>query len=570
VGCSARPGRSILLLQALALVLSVDASAQPIPGGAGVDQTRRPGQIQLPPPEFEEPGPIPDLLLPPVQPRQPADYSGPELRVFVQRFVVEGNTVFSDEDLATLMASFTARVITSDELLEARDRITLHYIENGYINSGAVVPDQQVVDGIITLQVIEGGLTTLAVTGNDRLRDGYISSRIRLGAAAPLNVSRLQQGLQVLQENPLIDRINAALAPGKRPGESELSVDVVESRPYQLRLIADNHRSPSVGAEQATMVGEHLNLTGRGDLMRGSVSLTEGLENYFAEYRLPVTARDTELGLYIEATNSDVVESPFDVLDIKSDSKTLGLLLRHPVYRVPGEELGIGLVFERKWSETELLGSKFSFAEGVVNGESDVSVLRFTQDWLRRSRDRVLAARSAFSFGLDILDATDNATKPDGEFFHWLGQFQWAERLGNTSTEIIFRADTQLTNDPLLPMEKFVVGGVDTVRGYRENQLVRDNGVVGSLELRIPVLPKQTGELSLRAAPFVDVGRSWNDRSTSGDKNIASAGLGLLVDYKRLSARLYWAHAFEDIDNGSLDDDLQDDGVHFSVSYSAF
>jgi hemolysin activation/secretion protein len=119
-------------------------------------------------------------------------------------------------------------------------------------------------------------------------------------------------------------------------------------------------------------------------------------------------------------------------------------------------------------------------------------------------------------------------------------------------------------------MEKFVVGGVDTVRGYRENQLVRDNGVVGSLELRIPLLPKRSGELRLRMAPFVDFGRSWNDRSTSGERNISSAGLGLLVDYKQINARVYWAHGFDDIDNGTLSDDLQDDGVHFSVSFSAF
>ena len=558
------------LVLALNLAIIADASAQPLPGGAGVDQTRRPGQTELPMPEFEEPGPAPELLLPPVQPRRPADRPGPQMRVFIKRFVFEGNTVFSDDELATVTAPYTTRVITSDELLKARDRITLHYIENGYINSGAMVPDQEVADGVIKLQVIEGELTTLAIAGNDRLRDDYISDRVRLGTATPLNVKRLQRRLQILQENPLIDRINAALAPGDRPGESELSVDIAEERPYQLRLIADNHRSPSVGAEQGTLVGEHLNLTGRGDLLRGSVSLTEGLENVYAEYRIPVTAKDTELGIYYEMTNSDVVEAPFDALDIKSDSKTLGLSLRHPVYRVPGEEFGIGLVFERKWSETELLGSKFSFAEGVVNGESDVSVLRLTQDWLKRSRNRVLAMHSAFSFGLGIFGATDNDSKPDGEFFHWLGQFQWAERLGNTSTELILRADAQLTNDPLLPMEKFVVGGVDTVRGYRENQLVRDNGVVGSLELRIPLLPKRSGELRLRMAPFVDFGRSWNDRSTSGERNISSAGLGLLVDYKQINARVYWAHGFDDIDNGTLSDDLQDDGVHFSVSFSAF
>ena len=557
------PAFLLFMLQPLTVL------SQPLSGGAAVDQIRRPGQTELPPPEFEEPKPAPELVLPPVAPERPADRPGPQLRVFVSRFAVEGNTIFSDEELAGLTAPFEGRVITSDELLEARDSITLHYIENGYINSGALVPDQQVVDGVISLQVIEGELTTLQVAGNDRLRVDYIGDRVRLGAGPPLNVNDLQERLQILQENPLIERINASLAPGARPGESELNVDVVESRPYQLRLIADNHRPPSVGADQGTLAGEHLNLTGRGDTLRGSISLTEGLNDYYAEYRIPVTARDTELGAYYEQTDSDVVEDPFDDLDIKSDSQTLGLLLRHPVYRKPGEEIGIGVVFERKWSETELLGERFSFAEGVDDGKSDVSALRLTQDWLKRSRNRVLAARSAFSFGLDILGATDNDSKPDGEFFHWLGQFQWAERIFGNS-EVIFRADAQLTQDPLLPMEKFVVGGADTVRGYRENQLVRDNGLVASLELRVPVLPKHTGEARLRVAPFTDYGRSWNDGTTPKHKNIASAGVGLLLDYKKLNARVYWAHDFDDIDNGNVDDDLQDDGVHFSVSYSVF
>jgi hemolysin activation/secretion protein len=562
-------GSGVALMLGFGLMFSTGFAAEPLSGGAAVDQIRRPGQTELPPPEFEEQKPVPELVLPPVQPDQPIDRAGPQLRVFVNRFVLTGNTVFTDEELATLTAPFEGRVITSDELLEARDRITLHYIQNGYINSGALVPDQQVVNGNIELLIVEGELTSLMIAGNDDLRVDYIGDRIRLGSGPPLNVNSLQERLQILQENPLIERINATLSPGTRPGESELSVDVVEGRPYQLRLIADNRRPPSVGAEQVTLAGEHLNLTGRGDLLRGSVSLTEGLEDYYAEYRIPVTARDTELGVYYEQTNSEVIEDPFDDLDIKSDSKTLGLLLRHPVYRKPGEEIGIGLVFERKWSETELLGEKFSFAEGVDNGESDVSALRLTQDWLKRTRDRVLAARSMFSFGLNIFGATDNDSKPDGEFFAWLGQFQWAERLGG-NVEMILRADAQLTPDPLLPMEKFVVGGADTVRGYRENQLVRDNGLVGSLEFRIPILEKYTGEARFRLAPFADYGRSWNEDYTPKHKTISSAGVGLLFDYKRLIARVYWAHAFDDIDNGDVEHDLQDDGVGFSLSYSVF
>jgi hemolysin activation/secretion protein len=74
----------------------------------------------------------------------------------------------------------------------------------------------------------------------------------------------------------------------------------------------------------------------------------------------------------------------------------------------------------------------------------------------------------------------------------------------------------------------------------------------------------------LRLAPFFDYGRSWNDGTTGEHKNIASAGAGLLLDYKRLNGRLYLAKAFDDINRDNVDKNLQDEGVYFSVSYSVF
>jgi hemolysin activation/secretion protein len=119
-------------------------------------------------------------------------------------------------------------------------------------------------------------------------------------------------------------------------------------------------------------------------------------------------------------------------------------------------------------------------------------------------------------------------------------------------------------------MEKFVVGGAETVRGYRENLLVRDNGLVTSVELRVPVFPNMTGGARWRLAAFSDYGRSWNVENTQDHKNIASAGLGMLLDYLRLHAQLYWAKAFDQIHYEDQDHDLQDDGVSFSASYAFF
>jgi hemolysin activation/secretion protein len=181
---------------------------------------------------------------------------------------------------------------------------------------------------------------------------------------------------------------------------------------------------------------------------------------------------------------------------------------------------------------------------------------------------------------VDLLGATINAgAVPDGHFFAWLGQFQWVRRLWDTDSQLILRSDLQVAADPLLPLEKLAIGGAATVRGYRENVFVRDNGWVSSLEFRIPIfrlpLPwisqgAQDGWVQL--APFFDAGWSTNtDDDTPSPKTIYSAGLGLRWDPSPwVHSELYWGYPFKEVEDPIAEHDLQDDGIHFALNAQIF
>jgi hemolysin activation/secretion protein len=180
--------------------------------------------------------------------------------------------------------------------------------------------------------------------------------------------------------------------------------------------------------------------------------------------------------------------------------------------------------------------------------------------------------RNTVSFGLDALDATDNqGPTPDGQFIAWLGQFQWAHRVPffDRAAQLIARADIQLTDSPLLGLEQFALGGHATVRGYRENELVRDNGFIGSFEARLPVFTRSTGAPILELAPFVDFGRSWSkSRPTDGPKVLASMGVGARwAVTEAIHAQAYWGDDLTNVDREG-ESDLQDSGLHFSISAS--
>jgi len=538
-------------------------------------QIPRPSEERPELPKFEKPGQKPELELPPPptppEPDQGKLSAGP--KVFVRKYRFTGNTVLSDAELAQVAAPFTNREVTTEDLQDLRDRLTLYYVDHGYVSSGAVLPDQDVKDGVVEIRIIEGRLERIDVLGTRWFRPGYLRDRLELGATPPLSVNRVEERLQFLQQDPRIRRINAELIPGTRPGEAVLRVQVEEAHPYHIELEADNYESPTVGAYEGRFLLSHDNLTGNGDTLSTIISVTGGLNDFEASYELPVTRYDTTVEVHYRRTDSAVIEAPFDPLDISSFVETAGLTLSQPVYRTLNSRIDLSVTNEWRENRNYLLGHPFSFTPDLDNGLARVFVLRFGQDFTYRDARQVLAARSLVSVGLNGLGANGDkgSSIADGQFVAWLAQVQWARRLDFHDVELVLRTDLQLVNSPLLTLEQFAMGGPYTVRGFRVNQLVTDNGVVSSIEARIPVLWSSEGLPILQIAPFFDFGKGWNtNRATPSPSTIDAAGIGLRGALTRfVSYEVYWGHPFQHV-NQLAAYDLQDSGVFFRVSATVF
>ena len=553
---------ALWLLLAPGAASLVLAQAPPLPSGV------LPSQEPLPTPEFRKPPPE-TLQLPPVKPPE-TERAPTMLRVIVRKIRITGNTAIPASELEKIAAPFENRELTNTDLEELRQRLTQHYVSRGYVNSGAVIPDQNVVDGVVEMRIVEGRLTRTDIEGTVHFHKDYFSDRIALSAGPPLNLRELEQRLQILLTNPMVKSINAQLAPGERPGEAVLKARVEEAPRYDIGVVADNKLAPSLGDVKLTLLGAVNNLIGRGDQLGAEFGYAEGIPHDLRlRYRTPITARDTALGVHYEKTKAIVQEEPFDVLDITSTLETIGVELSHPVYRTQNRQLVLSSVLERRETETTLLGVPFSFSPGVQDGKATVSVLRLVGDYLDRGRIQVIAARSTISVGLDAFDSTINADVPDSRFVTWLNQFQWVRRLSEKrGDQIRLRADLQLTNDALLPVEQYAVGGLDSVRGYRSFQLLRDYGYTASLEYRIPVFGNPTGWRNLQFAAYVDTGGArFKERENPTPSNLTGVGVGLLWSPAReFSAELYFAKGLDDVPEPPSNH-LQDESVYFRLAY---
>ena len=520
--------------------------------------------------------PFPDNPLQQNSPENPLivpspDVSNPnsssDMRITVKKIEILGSTVFSQEELQQAVAPFIGQEASFEDLLTIRTLITKLYTDNGYTTSGAFLPSQDVTEGIVRVQVVEGSIEQIEVAGLKRLRPGYVRSRLASATTTPVNIQRLEEVLRLLQLDPLLKRVDGELKSGTTPGTSILTLNLEEARAFQVALEVNNYDSPSVGSIRGTGAIEHKNLLGFGDRFLADYGVTEGVDIYRLSYQFPTNPLDGKFSIGYENNQRKIVEEPFDELDINSDSSTFSLGFRQPLWRTPSSEFALGISLDLRKNQTFLFGDiPFSFSPGPENGKSRITALRLNQDWLNRTSNTVLAARSQFSFGLDLFDATINEDAPDGRFTHWLGQFQWVQSLGG-GTILLTRLGTQLSFDSLLPLEQFGIGGVNTVRGYRQNQRVGDNAFVGSVELRFPLVKDNDDIGTIELTPFFDFGTVWNHQGSLPNPNtLVSVGLGLRWQIAPFwFARLDWGIPLNNLDNRG--DTLQDNGITFLIRF---
>lgn len=529
-----------------------------------------PKPTETPLPSTPEPSKPPSLQVP-SEDTPGASTTPSNEEINVRKIEVLGNTVLKDEINQIIKkyenCSKQACSISFEELVQLRSTITKLYIENGYITSGAFILNNQFLEtGIVEIQVVEGELEAIEINGLRRLQKEYVRSRLRLASSPPLNRKRLEVALQLLQLEPLLQQVNAQLIAGSTPGRNILQLQLQEAPAFNAGIVIDNNQSPTIGSLQGVAFATYSNLLGLGDQFTAEYGLTEGLDIYTFNYKIPVNALDGTFNIRYSNNNSQIVEDQFDDLGIRSNSETLSFGFRQPLIKKPDTELALGLSFDLRRSQTFLLDNvPFSFSEGPESGKSRVTVIRFSQDWLQRNAKQVLAARSQFSVGIDAFDATINNNLTDGRFFVWLGQFQWVQQL-SPKTLMLAKINAQLTPDALLPLEKISLGGVNTVRGYRQNQLVADNGIIASLELRLPI----TSDNLLQIRPFFDIGTVWNNQGEiTGPQTIAGLGLGLSWQpSNNLFLQLDYGIPLVAVEEEG--NSLQEDGLYFSLRYQPF
>lgn len=254
---------------------------------------------------------------------------GPEQppTVFVSAFRIEGNTVVPGRVLEELLRPMTGRDLTLLDLHLAAAAVATYYHTLGYFLAEAVLPPQEVVDGVITILVFEGRYGDVVIRNESALRDQVVRTVMgpfpsgELVQQGPLE--RLQR---LLAEIPGVE-INVGFAPGPQEGTADLVVLVRDGDPVQGQFSLQA-RPTGGGVSLAPAVALTFNnAAGWGDQLEASFAAGAGggspVEQGRLELSLPA-GPGAKVGFGYSGARQRM-QDPLGLLDIVTWSNTLAV-----------------------------------------------------------------------------------------------------------------------------------------------------------------------------------------------------------------------------------------------------
>ncbi|WP_116653695.1 ShlB/FhaC/HecB family hemolysin secretion/activation protein [Pelagibacterium sediminicola] len=435
------------------------------------------------------------------------------------------------------------------------DEVTATLQREGMLLARAVLPPQDITEGILTIEIVEG---RLANTAFQRAGDVRASEeRLATIAASHIAVNAvrkedLEEALLRMNDHPGVTA-RAKLKPGETAGTSDLVVDVTQTPRFSARVSSDNFGDPATGVVQGNVEVTLTDLSGLGDLTNLSIAASQGQQFVSTAFSMPVGPS----GLTAEANYSFLTYRNIDdvggALELEGYAHSAGLGLDYALARSRDFNLEI----------SGSVNGKVLVDDSIFGRLADKRVISGTLGLSGDARDSLFGGGlSFFSLGwtyggLDLsreassLTADEAGLQTQGAFHRVNASLARLQDLPGDFS-LFGRIYGQWANKNLDSSQDFSLGGPHGVRGWPVGEGRGDMGVLGTAELRYDApIPEDYGDLQLAA--FLDGGHVWMNAGSNGVPNanacgcnaygLASAGMSARWARENLSFSVSYAHS---------------------------
>ena len=479
------------------------------------------------------------------------------IKILVKEFKFEGDIkLFSNDILKNLVKDFVGKSLTFDEIQSVLEVINNYYAEKGYFLANAILPKQEVKDGVIIIFINEGKLDSKQPyeikSQNLRIKESIVKDYLDSGIGKNVNQQSLERAILNINDNPKL-KASTTLEPGSEPGTTKVILNITEGSMLDGSLTADNDGNRYTGTNRITFNGNINDPLNYGDKINFLVITSPSGDYDYkkATYYFPIGTD----GLRFDAGYSSLdygIGKELAASKFEGNADVYSLNAQYPIYRTSQKSILINTGYQKQ--------SLYNTSSSGVISDKRVSnySLGFTaqnlDEWFGGGFTQIQASNT---FGdLDLskvsssLSSDQSGARTDGSFNKSTLQINRIQKVTDLLT-FNFSADGQLANKNLDSSQKLSLGGSSGVRAYPGGEASGDEGYKYSLDLKYDITNNYQKLFSnLSTSVFYDYGniRQYYDTSrismtTPNHYSLSGYGAGIngilnnIVDLKLVYAR---------------------------------
>jgi hemolysin activation/secretion protein len=451
------------------------------------------------------------------------------IRFMVNKFRISGNNEIPTGELDALLTELTGIEHNLSELNVAAARITSYYRTRGYTVARAYLPAQDIINGEVSVNIIEGHIANHRIDNRARLSDKSIGNFLgQIESGDVVRTAKINRTLLLLNDTPGVGGARASLQPGASVGTSDLVVELKPGPAYSGDINLDNYGNRYIGTYR---LGGTLNLNSPfkiGDQINlNAMTSDQRLAYGRAAYQLPISGSGLRLGAAYSSTRYRLGKE-FTVLTAHGKARSGTTFAYYPFIRsLTGNLTGLFA-----WEQKRL--ADYVDATSTITDKH----ARLASLGLSGNRRDTLGGDSISSFDLSLVRgnltidsptalAIDNSTaRSNGTFTRLFYNANRQQHLPKSS-QLFFSVSGQQASKNLDSSEKFSLGGANGVRAYPQGEGIGDEGYVATLELRHSVsdtlqgmLFYDTGSITINRNPYLT--------SVPNSLSLSGAGVGVI------------------------------------------
>jgi len=449
-----------------------------------------------------------------------------EPRFVLSRVEFTPSALLDQAALQAAVAPFVGKPVSRADLARMLDAVNALYAERHITTARALLQTQNIVDGVVHVELVEGRLGKMRIEGARHLRESFVRRRIHLQPGEVVDSNRLRSDLVYLNRTSDID-VHTLLQPGAGRGQTDMLVQVDEPQRSSFDAFVDNSGVDSTGRTRAGVQAHLFGLARVDDRLDGNIAHSRGGNDGSLAYSLPVSASNGRIGVSYARSQIDIINDAFRDLNITGSSSVASVEYRQPLVATFHWLFGGIGSYSLTHSSTRI--NNQSIADTTNRSMTLGMNLDYQGDGRRWSVTQLMTRLRS---GEPMLGRSSFTVAP--------GSAYYIQRFGHSRWALRADAGWQWSAGNNVPSANlFQIGGLGSVRGYQRGVLAGPRGYYLDLELHRSMSER------LDMFAFADRGTTLGFYPQS--KHLTGAGIGAVYRRGWLSVSGDVGRAFETV-----------------------